>query len=319
MYKGSKVAVVVPAYNEELLIGSTLRGIPEFVDFIIIVNDCSKDNTVREAEKEKESGNVLAEMEIINLEKNSGVGGAIARGYERALEKGADCAAVMAGDGQMDPDDLPALLDPVVSGEAGYSKGNRFFSGEAFRKIPKIRYFGNAVLSLFTKAASGYWHVADSQSGYTVINKKMLSDIDWKKMYRKYGQPNDLLVRLNILNAKVKDIPVHPVYGIGERSGIKIWKMFFTLPLLLTKLFFWRMTEKYVIRDFHPLVFFYGLGFLFGAGFIGFAVRLFMLWKSLGHVPPITALACMFTFMSSSLFILFAMWFDMEANRENKC
>ena len=137
-------------------------------------------------------------------------------------------------------------------------------------------------------------------------------------MYKRYGQPNDILVRLNIEGFRVADVPVEPVYRIGEKSGIKIHKVVFTISFLLLKLFLWRMMEKYIIRDFHPLVFFYLIGFMFGGITIILFFRMFLGWYSIGHIPPINALAAMFSFMSSSLFILFAMWFDIEANKKLK-
>jgi len=218
----------------------------------------------------------------------------------------------------MAPEDMPALLDPVVEGKTDYSKGNRLFSGEAYKKIPKVRYFGNAFLSLFTKIASGYWHVADSQSGYTAINKKALKTIDWDQMYQWYGQPNDVLVRLNVNDFRVRDIPVTPVYDVGEKSGMKIRKVVFTIGWLLVRLFFWRMKEKYVIRDFHPLIFFYILGFFFSIVTIFLFIRMMYFWVLNGYIPPINALAAFFSFMSSSQFTLFAMWFDMETNKDLK-
>ncbi len=192
------------------------------------------------------------------------------------------------------------------------------FTGEAFQKIPRVRYFGNAFLSLLTKIASGYWHVADFQSGYTAINRKALEIIDWNSMYKGFGQPNDLLIRLNVFNFRVSDVPVEPVYNVGEKSGMRISKVIFTISWLLVKMFFWRMKEKYIIRDFHPFIFFYSIGGFFGLLTIILFIRLLFMWAVLGHIPPINALASMFAFMSASLFILFAMWFDMEANRELK-
>jgi hypothetical protein len=224
----------------------------------------------------------------------------------------------MDGDGQMDPDELANLLDPVVENRTDYAKGNRLFTGEAFNRIPKVRYFGNAFLSLLTKIASGYWHVADFQSGYTAINKKALHTIAWDKMYKRYGQPNDLLVRLNVYNFRVSDIPVEPVYNIGEKSGMKIYKIVFTLSWLLIRLFFWRMKEKYIIRDFHPLIFFYTLGGAFSLTTIVLLIRILYYKCSLGFFPPTGSLATFFAFTSASLFTLFAMWFDMEANKDLK-
>jgi len=173
-------------------------------------------------------------------------------------------------------------------------------------------------LSFLTKIASGYWHVADSQTGYTAINNKALKLIDWNEMYTRYGQPNDLLVRLNVYNLRVRDVPIKPVYNIGEKSGIKLRKVVFTISWLLVKKFVWRMREKYIIRDFHPLVLFYFTGFFFWVITFLLTMRLVYYWIVNYHIPPINALAVMFSFMSANLFILFAMWFDMESNKELK-
>ena len=309
------LAVVIPAYNEERLIAATIRSVPDEINHIVVVDDKSKDNTVGEIEAISEHN---PRVVLIRHEKNQGVGGSIATGYKWARDHDIDVAVVMAGDGQMDPRDLPHLLKPVIDGEADYSKGNRLFTGEAYKKIPKVRYFGNSVLSLLTKVASGYWHVADSQTGYTAINKAALHSIDWDKMYKRYGQPNDLLVRLNVNNFRVKDVAVTPVYNIGEKSGINIGKVMFTIPWLLFRLFLWRLKEKYIIRDFHPLVFFYFLGYIFFLLTIFLFIRLGYFWYVNGQIPAINALAAMFSFMSSSLFSLFAMWFDMETNKDLK-
>jgi len=313
--ENQKIAVIIPAYNEERLIASTIRSVPQDVASIIVIDDLSKDNTAGEVESEKNNDQRVV---LIKHEKNQGVGGSIATGYKWARDNDIDVAVVMAGDGQMHPKDFPFIIESVLSGEADYSKGNRLFTGEAYQNIPKVRYFGNSILSLLTKIASGYWHVADSQTGYTAINKKALHTIDWDKMYKRYGQPNDLLVRLNVENFRVKDVAVTPVYNIGEKSGIKIRKVIFTIPWLLFRLFLWRLKEKYIIRDFHPLVFFYFLGFLFSALTVILSARLCYMWYLKGQIPPINALAAMFSFMSASLFSLFAMWFDMESNKDLK-
>ncbi|NPV05210.1 MAG: glycosyltransferase family 2 protein [Syntrophaceae bacterium] len=315
MYRGKSVAAVVPSYNEETQIGKVIETMPAFVDHIVIVNDASRDRTAAVVEEyQKHDGRVV----LINHEVNQGVGGAIATGYKWARDRGADVAVVMAGDGQMAPEDLPNLLDPVVSGEVDYSKGNRLFTGEAFKEIPKVRYFGNAALSFLTKIASGYWHIADSQTGYTAISKKALQTIDWDQMYKRYGQPNDLLVRLNLYRFKVRDVPVKPVYNVGEISRLKVRKVLFTISWLLVKLFLWRMKEKYIVRDFHPLIFFYMLGFvLFGLSGVLF-IRLIYLWITLGFAPELTAIAWMFSFGLGLQCLFFAMWFDMEYNKDLK-
>jgi len=306
---------VIPAHNEETQIGQVIETMPDYVDLMVIIDDMSSDKTVEVVQEYQKTHD---RVELIKHETNKGVGGAIATGYKYARDSDFDIAVVMAGDGQMAPDDLPAILDPVAEGRTDYSKGNRLFTGEAYQKIPKTRYFGNAFLSLLTKIASGYWHVADSQSGYTAINKKALKLIDWDKMYQWYGQPNDILVRLNVLNFKVTDVPVEPVYNIGEKSGIKIQKVIFSISWLLIKMIFWRMKEKYVIRDFHPLIFFYALGAFFYIVMSLLFIRMAYTWAVTGNIPNINALAMFFSFMSGSQFTLFAMWFDMEANKDLK-
>jgi glycosyltransferase involved in cell wall biosynthesis len=310
-----KICVVVPAYNEEKQIGMVVNNIPDWVDYIVIVNDASIDKTgwvVRQLQ-EFDARIVLIEHGI-----NAGCGGSLSSGYIWARDHECDIAVRMDGDGQMDPEELTHLLDPVVEDRTDYAKGNRLFTGEAFKRIPKVRYFGNAFLSLLTKIASGYWHVADFQSGYTAINKRALHMIDWERMYKRYGQPNDLLVRLNVYNFRVTDIPVEPVYNVGEKSGMKIYRVIFTLSWLLVKLFFWRMKEKYIIRDFHPLIFFYTLGGFFLFTTFALMIRVLYYKFTIGFFPPTGSLAAFFSFTSASLFTLFAMWFDMEANKDLK-
>ena len=315
MYQGKTICAVIPCFNEETQISRVLNTMPDYIDRVIVIDDHSMDRTV---EKIDSFPNLDKKIILIKHDVNRGVGGAIETGYLWSRDNNMDVAIVMAGDGQMDPEDLPKLLAPVVDEKVDYAKGNRLFTGEAFKKIPKVRYFGNSVLSLLTKIASGYWHVADSQCGYTAINKKALKMVNWTKMYKRYGQPNQLLVMLNVLNLRVRDVPVKPVYGIGEKSGIKLRKVIFTMSYLLLKNFLWRIKEKYIIRDFHPLVFFYFLGVFFSGSTVLLFSRLFYKWYLLGSIPPINALAAMFTFMSASLFILFAMWFDMESNKHLK-
>jgi glycosyltransferase involved in cell wall biosynthesis len=309
--EGKSVAVVVPAYREEALIGETIRGIPAFVDRIYVVDDASDDGT-SEAARAVGDGRVA----VLRHERNSGVGAAIVTGYERSLADGVEVACVMAGDNQMDPRDLEHLVRPVALGEVDYAKANRLFTGEAWRVIPRSRYLGNAVLSLLTKIASGYWHIADSQSGYTAISRETLGQLDLRRIYRGYGFPNDMLVHLNVWNARVRDFPSRPVYGVGERSGIKIRRVVPRISWLLLKGFLWRLREKYVIRDFHPLVFFYALGGLMTfvglvLGVVETALRIAGNDVSVGTVVLIALLL-----IAGSQFTLFAMWFDMESNKD---
>jgi len=320
--KKKKICVVIPAHNEERLITDVLDGLPGFVDWAVVVDDNSDDDTVGRVKGYR--GRFKGKVKLVPLADNLGVGGAIARGYREALDMGADVAVVMAGDNQMDPADLPAIVDPVIEDEADYTKGNRLLMGGSWKKIPKVRYLGNSTLSLLTKVASGYWHVVDSQSGYTAINRKTLELIDIDDIYPRYGMPNDMLIKLNVINARVKDVKVRPVYDVGERSEIRLLKVIPSILWLLIKGFFARLVKKYVIYDFHPLVFFYLLGLtltpfgsLFGLYLI--VIRILGLTGFVDYgVAPTSALFAAFLFISGLQSLFFAMWFDMEYNKSLK-
>ena len=312
MYKNKKISVVVPAYNEETQIHKVIKTMPKFVDFIVITDDKSTDGTVKSIQKLQKSN-----PKIILLEHkiNEGVGGAIASGYKWSRDNNIDIAVVMAGDAQMDPIDLPTIINPVKDNIADYSKANRLVTEDSYNKIPKIRFFGNTALSLLTKIASGYWNVSDSQTGYAAINLKALKTINWDKMYKRYGQPNDILVRLNVEEFRVIDVPTEPVYNVGEKSGINIKKAIFTIGSLLLKLFFWRLKEKYIVRGFHPLVFFYFFGFFSALISLVFLIRVILLWVSYGSIPELSFLSWLFSFSLSFNSLAFAMWFDYFENK----
>jgi len=286
---------------------------PAIVDVIVIVNDCSGDRTSEVIRTHPNFGS--RHIELVEHEINQGVGAAIATGYKWCRDNEIDIAVVMAGDAQMNPDDMPALLDPVASGFADYSKGNRLATNNSFQKIPTARFLGNAALSMLTKIASGYWRIADSQTGYTAINSTALHAVDWDRMYKRYGQPNDLLVKLNVASMRVVDVPVEPVYNVGERSGIKIRKAIFSIGSLLLRLFFWRLKEKYIYRNFHPLVFFYGFGIATSGLALLLAVRFLLVWAQQGHIPEVTFLGVLFSFSISFNSLGLAMWFDYEENK----
>ena len=312
MVDGKRVAVVVPAHDEEALIGRTLAEIPAFVDRVYVVDDHSTDAT---AERARAVGD--PRVEVIGHDRNLGVGAAIVTGYKRALDERVDVTAVMAADGQMDPADLETLVGAVARGDVDYAKANRLFTGQAWELMPRHRYLGNAVLSMLTKIASGYWHVADSQSGYTAISRQLLQRLDLDRIYRRYGFPNDMLVHLNVWNARVRDFPSRPIYNVGERSGIKLWRVVPAIAWLLFKGFFWRLREKYVIRDFHPLVFFYALGIVMTT--IGLVLGAWVAVERIflgGDITAGTATLVALLLISGTQFTLFAMWFDMESNKD---
>jgi glycosyltransferase involved in cell wall biosynthesis len=315
MFKGRRVFVVVPAWNEEKLIGRVLETMPEIVDRVIVVDDASSDRTVEVVAGAMER--LGGKVRVVRRTVNGGVGAAIIAGYKAAMDEAQpeDLVTVMAGDAQMDPADLPRLLTPLADGTADYTKGNRLFTGEAWKIIPRHRYLGNAALSLLTKIASGYWHVADSQSGYTAITTEALRVLQLDRLYKRYGFPNHLLVELNNYDFRVKDVPIRPVYNIGEVSGIRLRRVVPTLSWLLVKCYFWRMKEKYVIRDFHPLVFFLVLGLILTGGGLLLGAYIVFLRLHSGQLSPNAAIFDAFCLIMGMQMLFFAMWMDMEHNK----
>jgi glycosyltransferase involved in cell wall biosynthesis len=235
VYRELRIAVVIPAFNERGKIGHTVATIPDFVDHILVIDDASLDDTSRQAELAARGRGGPAGVEVIRHAANRGVGGAIATGYRRALAVGADVAVVMAGDGQMDPRDLPVLLDPIARGEADYVKGNRFLHPAIWTTMPASRILGNLVLSAATRVTSGYRHVFDSQCGYTAIHRGALASIELAKLFPRYGYPNDLLSRLHVANVRVRDVPVRPIYGAAWRSGINLKTALHPIPWVLLR------------------------------------------------------------------------------------
>ncbi len=320
MYEGKSIAVVVPAYNEQTQIRQVLATMPDFVDRVIVVDDVSRDATAEIVDKwiAEEGQRANPRTFLLRHQANAGVGSAIVTGYREAMRLRMDVTAVMAGDGQMDPDELESIVAPVTAGECDYTKGNRLFYRNAWEIIPRHRFLGNAFLSMLTKIASGYWHVADSQTGYTAISLEALETIDLEGVYPRYGYPNDMLVRLNIYDFRVADVPIRPVYNVGEQSKMKLWKVIPTMSWMIFRRFCWRMTRKYVIRDFHPLVLFYGFGFLSSA--LGLLLGLYLLAHRvfIGSVAETSALFAALLLLTGLQLELFAMWFDMEVNRDLK-
>jgi glycosyltransferase involved in cell wall biosynthesis len=235
MYRHLRIAVVIPAFNESRKISATIASVPGIVDHVIVVDDSSADDTSGQATAAALRRAAPDRVEVIRHAANRGVGGAIATGYRRALELSADVAVVMAGDGQMDPRDLPALLAPIAADEADYVKGNRFLHPEIWTAMPPTRIVGNVLLSAATRVTSGYGHIFDSQCGYTAIHRRALASIDLDAVWARYGYPNDLLSRLRVAGVRVVDVPVRPIYGEHWRSGINFGTAFHPIPWVLLR------------------------------------------------------------------------------------
>ena len=313
LYRGHRVAVVVPAYNEELLIGETLSGVPDFVANVYVVNDCSTDRT-----REIVDYYASRDPSIIPIhhETNGGVGAAIVSGYKRAIEDDMQIVAVMAGDNQMDPAFLPHLLDPIVNGRCDYTMGNRLINPLFRKSMSSWRFSGNVILTLLTKIASGYWQLVDPQNGYTAISSRALEGLDLDSVYPRYGYCNDLLVSLNILGFRVMNVP-HPArYGL-EKSKIRYHTYIIRLSRLLMKDFLRRLQMKYVVLSFHPLVFFFFLGV--GLTVLSLIGALFSLYIRFIEDQPIfvPAISSLILFALGTQCLLFAMLFDMQQEKEN--
>ncbi|MEZ4361353.1 MAG: glycosyltransferase family 2 protein [Kofleriaceae bacterium] len=247
MYRQQRVAVVIPAYNEARAIAATIASVPAFVDTVIVVDDASRDETSERARAA--AANDPRRVELIRHAENRGVGAAITTGYRAAFARECAVVAVMAGDGQMDPDDLPRLLDPVIDGRAEYVKGNRFLHPEVWTAMPPARIVGNVALSAATRITSGYRHIFDSQCGYTALSRAAFAAIDLDALFPRYGYPNDLLSRLAIVGARVLDVPVRPIYGPHWKSGINFRTALHPIPWVLLRAWSVRVAARLLPRQ----------------------------------------------------------------------
>jgi glycosyltransferase involved in cell wall biosynthesis len=280
MYKGRRIAVVLPAHNEARHIGPAVKTLPDFVDHIIVVDDESQDATAEEA---RACGD--ARVEVIRAERNQGVGGATMLGYRRGLELSSDVLVKMDGDGQMDPDYLAPLLDAVVEHGYDYAKGNRFLAGASLAEMPKVRLFGNVLLTFLTKLASGYWHIFDPQNGYTAVRAEALRRLDLGAVHKRFFFENDMLSQLNYHNLRVRDVAIPARYR-DEVSDLNPFKIGLTFPLLLLRRFFRRLYQKYVLRDFSPIALFIAVGLLLFAWGFCFGVYTWVKSNLTGHPAP---------------------------------
>ena len=247
MYEGLRVAVVVPAFREREHIAEVITTMPATVDHVIVVDDASPDDTSQVAAAVGDP-----RTEVLRHEKNKGVGGAIVTGHRRALELGADVCVVMAGDGQMDPEQLPRLLAPLANDGYAFAKANRFYSATSFAGMPIHRVVGNVALTFLTKAASGYWNLVDPQNGYTAITRQYLERLPLDRLAERYEFENDQLIWLNILDARAIDVPIQARYGT-EVSSIRLHAVVPRLVLLLFRGFWRRIWHKYVLWSFSPV------------------------------------------------------------------
>ena len=315
MYRNNKISLVIPAYNEERLIGDTLDSCPDLLDVIYVVNDCSSDKM---AEVVLQKSKNDPRIKLINHSQNLGVGQAIITGYLESSKENYDIAVVVGGDNQMPLEIVSNFLDPIIDDQADYVKGNRFMAENLdLDTMPKTRMIPNAIISLLTKISSGFGKTYDVVDGYTAISQHAINTINWKLAWKGYGYPMDFLMRVNAYNLRLKDIPRRAIYLPGERqSQIKAFKYFYKVTPMLAKNFMWRIYHKHVLRDFHPLVFFYICGItIFPSSCI---YSLWLIYKQitgLGVSGSQAILAALLMLMSLQ-FIMFAMIFDLNSHRD---
>lgn len=312
MYRSLRIAVAVPAYNEEVLICETLDNIPDFVDRVFVVNDGSSDQT---KERIAERCRKYERFVLIDHSQNLGLGQSLIDGYVASRDSDMDVTVIMAGDNQMDPGDLTALLDKLVDGRYDYVKGNRLLHPQV-GDMPVHRFLGNSVLTILSKFATGYYSLMDPQCGYTAIRNTALKRIPIEYMTRGYGYNADILCMLNIRRYRVADVEVKPVYG-REKSKIKLRSYIPKTSWLLVRLFFRRLWQRYIVLDFHPLVLFYAFAaFNLLVIALPFSIRAALYYFDTGTVPSTTFIVAVFAFLTGFQSLLFATWMDMDYNRD---
>ena len=264
MYEGQRVFVVLPCFNVAGQVGAAIADVPAWVDGIVAVDDASTDETATMLTTVCDP-----RLVVVRHERNRGVGGAVATGFERAAELGADILVKVDGDGQMDLAYLQPLVEALISDDYDYAKGNRLLDRAALARMPRVRLIGNVILTLLTKLASGYWHLLDPQNGFVAIRAATWARLDRGRIFHGYFFENDMLVNLNIQGARVKDVPMPARYG-DEPSSLRVRRVIPLFSWLLLNRTVYRFYMKYILLDFSPIALFVLAGlplFLWGVGF----------------------------------------------------
>ena len=246
MLNNLRIFVVIPSYKVKNNIVNVVENIPNFVDSIVVIDDACPQQSGHYAKEQIDINN----LHILFHETNKGVGGAVISGYRYALENEADIVVKVDGDGQMDPNQIEKLVSPVVNGIAGYAKGNRFRDHHKLRDMPKIRLFGNSILSFMMKVCSGYWNIMDPTNGFTAISKKSLGLVNLDNLNERYYFESDILVKLNIENVVVQDVDISARYQ-GEESSLSVYSVVREFPILMFKSIIERIFFKYYLYDFN--------------------------------------------------------------------
>ena len=297
------IAIVIPCYRVERQIGTVLAELPPYLRHIIVVDDASPDETARLVMQAAQKDSRIL---LVRHEKNKGVGGAMVTGFRKALELGAEVIVKMDGDGQMDIGHVPHLLNPILQGQADYTKGNRFRDFQALQKMPFVRRIGNMGLAFLTKAATGYWNLFDPTNGFVAIHGKVLARLPLQRIDKTYFFETSMLANLYLLRAVVKDVPMPARYG-GEISNLSVRRSLIEFPLKLLKTFLRRLVLMNLIYDFSmaSIYIFSGLPLLlFG---LIFGISRWAFYSSI-HVPAPTG-----TVMLPTLSVLLGIQFLIAA------
>lgn len=244
MLSNVKIAVVIPCYKVESKILAVIKKIGSECCRIYVVDDACPNQSGEMVQRTCTDDRII----VLKNPKNLGVGGAVMRGYQAALDEGMDILVKLDGDGQMDPSLIPDLIYPILSGAADYTKGNRFYNLEKIYCMPKLRLLGNATLSFITKFSTGYWDIFDPTNGYTAISAHTTKLLPFKKISHRYFFETDMLFRLNTIRAVVMDVPIDAFYA-DEVSNLKISKVLREFLWKHIRNFFKRILYNYYLRD----------------------------------------------------------------------
>jgi dolichol-phosphate mannosyltransferase len=262
MYSNKIIGIVIPCYKVKNQILSVISKIENYVDNIYIIDDKCPENSGLYVKENSKDGRIKIIFNILNL----GVGGAVKEGYKAGLNDGCDILVKVDGDDQIDPRFIKSLIRPIIEGEADYVKGNRFYRLEDIASMPKMRLFGNSVLSFINKMVTGYWNIMDPTNGFTAIHKHPLEILQLEKIENGYFFESDVLFRLSLIRAVVADFPIESVYK-EEKSNLKISKILLEFPTKYLIRFIKRIFYSYFLREFNVG----SLQLLFGALLVVFS------------------------------------------------
>lgn len=310
-----EIAVVIPTYKATQHLNEVIEGIPSYIHHIIVVDDRCPEKSGEIAQKMAETD---ARIHVIFHEKNKGVGGAMVTGYKAALALNCGIVVKMDSDSQMDPSYLPELLQPVINNKAAYAKGNRFVDFKALRSMPTLRLMGNSLLSFMVKACSGYWNIMDPTNGYTAITAEALKKINLDKVANDFFFESDMLIRLNIQNAVIRDVAIPARYG-NETSNLSIRRILLKFPFLLTKGLIKRFVLKYLIFDFNMASIYTLIGFPMVIWGLVFGIYKWIENSSLAiSTPTGTVMMSVLPLILGTQFILAAINIDIQSTPKSE-